>query len=137
MTFTLTDGRQVDSTGIYFDANTYHFWLGSEDITNKVKRADKISNWAKFDATVDNERLYAEKYVRENGKQPPPVGSTSTFKLFVNQITTDPLSAPLEALDKGFKQISGNSTFRVIAVVAVGVGIIYALSTVAKLKGAV
>ncbi len=137
MRVTLLDGRSVDSTELVFHPENYHVYYAGEDVTNNMRQSDKAAIWSDFDRAVDNERSYAEKYVRENGHAPPPAGSTSTFVNFWQQITTDPLSAPLETLNATAAKLTGNTTIKwVLIIAAVGVGL-YAVSLALKAKGAV
>ncbi len=99
---TLTDGRQVDESHIVFDRATYHFTINSEDITNLIKPSDKMSNWNDFDISIDNTRLYNE---RRGGVGPVDNLNDSTTSILTDQLLTDPLGAPLDALDKGVNQI--------------------------------
>lgn len=136
MNVTLLDGRTVDSQDLTFHPENYHVYYNGEDVTNNMRQSDKAAIWSDFSRATDNERSYAEKYVRENGHNPPPAGSSSTFVNFWQQITTDPLAAPLETLDTTVSKLTGNSTIRwVLIIAAVGVGL-YAISLAVKVKGA-
>jgi hypothetical protein len=121
---TLINGRNVDEAVIAFDANTYHFTLRNtgEDVTNEIRRADKLALVSGFDIARDNNRLYAEKKGGvASGKDLEPL-ETNTFKIFGQQILNDPLAAPLETVDKGVKQIFASSGIQTLLVVA-GLGI--------------
>lgn len=115
---TLLDGRQIDPASVNFDTSTYHFYYGGEDITNLIRRADKIATWPNFDMTVDNNRIFNEDVAAQgnanlgavqnilggvDATSTGQVGSTSTFGNFYNQITTDPLNAPLASADNLLK----------------------------------
>lgn len=126
MQFTLIDGRTVAMGDIIFNAEIHHFYLGNEDITNLLKRADK-RQFSGFDEVTDNDRIYVEKYMREhNGELPPEVGSSSVWWNFKELLITDPLGAPLEALDSGVKKLWASSGIKVI-VAAVAVLVVVVL----------
>lgn len=72
MNITLLDGRSTDTGSIRWDKSSYHFYLGSEDVTNLINRADKVANWSGFDVYKDNSRLSAEQpATRQNQGLPP------------------------------------------------------------------
>ena len=111
MMIQLLDGSSLDSDFLRFDAEHYHFYLGNDDVTDLIRRADKLA-WAErwdveFDVEFENERIYVEKYYRENGKLPPNVGSDSVWWNFTKLIVTDPLRAPIE---EGAKWLTGTYT---------------------------
>lgn len=117
MNITLIDGRQADVAGIHFDDSTYHFVYAGEDITNNMFQRDKIANFEEqgFDRSIDNERASAEHFAATHpGQTQPPTGSTSTWEIFFHQITTEPLKAPLEAVDAAVAQITASSGIKVI-----------------------
>lgn len=123
MTITLLDGTQVDTGNVSFNPVTYDFTLNSdgEDLTNLITVSDKRANWPNFDITAWNNMVYNQIYAQQNeGAAPPPVGSTSTLVNFTDQILTDPLAAPLSALNTGLGQIF--STSGVWVLIALGIG---------------
>lgn len=89
MDITLTDGRVVSHDNVFFDDTNYSFKLGgtAEDITTLVRIADK-KTFDGFDVTKYNEILYGQKFFREHGTWPPPVGSTSVWVNFVDQFSS-------------------------------------------------
>jgi hypothetical protein len=100
----LISGGQVDENNLTFEPKTYHVFdsFSGEDLTYEIRQRDKAQFIPDFSKEVDNERAFAEAYKKKNGSTPPPVGSTSTFVNFWNQITTDPLQAPIAvALGQG------------------------------------
>lgn len=105
MNITLLDGRSVDSDNLSFDGNTYRVFLGYEDVTNEVRRSDKVALWD-IDQDRENNRVFAENYAAKNGgQQPSPLGSTSTLGNFTQQILHDPLAAPLDLLNATVNKI--------------------------------
>lgn len=110
MQITLLDGRRVDPALIRFDPGSYHFFLNAEDVTNLVTRADKQTLFPAFDPVTDNNRLNSE------GKHATVAGSTSVWGNFGSQIINDPLTAPLDSLTSGVKQVFSNTGFQVIAI---------------------
>lgn len=136
MIVTLLDGRTVNSDELTFQPETYHVFWNGEDVTNNMRQYDKRQVFPDFDQSVDNERAYAEQYFRQHGTQPPPTGSSSTFVNFWQQISTNPLQAPLETLDATFAQVTGNKTIKtVLWIVGIGVAL-YAVSLLLKVKQA-
>lgn len=119
MQFTLLDGRTVAMGDITFNPAIHHFYLGTEDITSQLKRADKLQ-FDGFDTETENSRLFVEKYMREhNGQLPPEVGSTSVWWQFKELLITDPLGAPLDALDSGIQKLWSSTGIKVMVAVAV------------------
>lgn len=114
---TLLDDRVINPDEVTFNRNIYHFTYRGEDITNLIRRADKRAMVDNFDDDIENQRLYVEKYVRENGVLPPEVGSTSTWAIFFDQLATDPLDAPLDALDTAVEKAFSSSGFRTLAII--------------------
>ncbi len=112
-------GRHLESTAIELDPTTQHFTYSSEDVTNDLFRSDKAT-FDGFDVTLDNERIYKEKYAKEHGgSSAPVVGSTSTLDIFANQILTDPLAAPIEAVDNAVAKLTNSSGIKTLAIVGV------------------
>jgi len=123
MIISLLDGTQADTADITFNSADYSFTLNTtgEDLTNLIRVPDKIANWPDFDVTTWNNMVYNQIYAQSHGGQSAPaVGSTSTLINFADLITTDPLGAPLSALNTGIGQIFSSSG--VWALVAVGLG---------------
>lgn len=127
MTITLSDGRTEDVSAINFDTSNYHFYLNSEDITALISRADKNANWPNFDPAVDNTRLYNEA---KGGTGPVADLPTSTVGIFTDQLLTDPLAAPLSALDSGVREALQSTGVRII--LAVGVVALIAIIVIKK-----
>jgi len=124
MTITLLDGRMIESETLAFDPETYHFTLSAEDVTDLIRRADKLAIIPYFDADIENNRIFAENWARTHGgQQPAPIGSTSTWSNFWQQITTDPLAAPLETLNRGLNQLFTAPAAVKLALLA-GVGLV-------------
>lgn len=116
MNITLISGRVVDSDVVEFDPATHTFTLNGADITDDIRRNDK-RKFVGFSDEQENLRWF-----KKNNPNAPETGSTSTLGLFWDQITTDPLDAPLDALDAGVNKILGNTSVKIIlGVVAVGV----------------
>lgn len=116
MNITLISGRVVDTEVIEFDPATHLFTLNGQDITDDIKRNDK-RKFVGFSDEAENLRWF-----KKNNPNAPDTSSTSTLGLFWDQITTDPLDAPLDALDAGVNKILGNTSVKIIlGVVAVGV----------------
>lgn len=113
---------------ITFDEGTYHFYATGLDITNNLRRADKLRLVPDFDIERENYRLSAESGAgAQYGDEPL---NESTIKEFGKQIVNDPLSAPLEALDKGVTQIFSSSGVRTLLIVGIaGVVLYFALKS--------
>lgn len=117
--FTLIDGTVVNSSDVVFTP-PYEFALtDGTDITENMFTKDKLL-YDNFDLTAYNNYLYTQKYESTHGgSQPPALGSTSTLSNFVTDVTTDPLAAPLNALDSGVKQVIGSTGIQTIVIIAV------------------
>lgn len=125
MIVSYVNGEVADVTGVLFDYETYQFTLNGRNITNLLRRADKLELIEGFDVVKENERIFIEKYLRENGRLPPQIGPTSTWKIFENLILTDPLDAPLDALDNAVDNAIARRSFQIVAGVAVVVMLLY------------
>jgi len=119
MQITLLDGRTEDTANIYFDPATYHFSDSAtgEDLTNQITRADKQNNWPNFDPYVENQRIYNE--TRQGGVGPLPDKETNTGVILADQLLTNPLAAPLDALTAGVKQVFASEGVKTLLIVAV------------------
>ncbi len=118
MNITLISGRVVDSDVVDFDPATHLFTLEGQDITDDIKRNDK-RKFVGFSDEQENLRWF-----KKNNPNAPETGSTSTLGLFWDQITTDPLDAPLDAADAAVQDILGRTSTKIIlggiALVVVG-----------------
>lgn len=138
-TITLIDGRTVSRDNIRFEPSSQRFYLEvpgltSEDITSDVYRADK-NTFSGFDVELDNIRLSNERAtgVINTGEIPGPLND-STASIFLQQITTDPLAAPLETLDNTAKQIFGSFGIQTILIVA-AIALFFWMGGLQMLKG--
>lgn len=109
MDIVLLDGRTVNGDNIAFHPDTYHFTLNAEDVTDQIRRSDKHALVPNFDDDIENTRVFTENYTAAHGQPPNPIGSTSTAVNFFNQIATNPLGAPIDALTAGFKTTEGKT----------------------------
>lgn len=121
---TLINGGTVGENDILFNEKTYHFTQIStgEDITNEIRRADKVRIVPGFDTEKDLLRASAEKPFSRPGTIASPQDlemlEESTTKIFGQQILNDPLAAPLETLDAGVKKVFESSGVRTILIFA-------------------
>lgn len=142
MTINLINGGTVDSEDLNLNRNTYHVYdaYTGEDLTNEIRQSDKVRVFSNFDRTRDNERSANENLYA--GKTPPPIGSTSTLTNFYQQVTTDPLQAPIAvALGQGASGpgLGQGTTAKVLKTVVVIAAIgftLYAINTAIKAKAA-
>jgi hypothetical protein len=113
---TLINGRNVEETDLVFNEKTYHFTQRSTgaDVTNEIRRADKLALVRGFDVGRENNRLSSEK----SGAPDLEPRETNVFKIFGQQILDDPLDAPLETLDAGVNKVLKSSGIQTILVVA-------------------
>lgn len=126
MTITLLDGRSVDTANITYNPARFTFIYrtpdGFEDVTNNLRLIDM----ARFPAFDQVSFLQNRSYQARPGPKP---GSTSTFVNFWEQITTDPLAAPLEGagnlFSRGVEGIFGNVNVQKIIITALIVGGVY------------
>lgn len=101
MQITLLTGAKIESQELTFDRNTYHFFFRGVDITDDIRRADKISIVPNFDVTKDNYRLSDEGPVTgQKGNYGLNDLDESTTRILVKQLATDPLGAPIESLNR-------------------------------------
>lgn len=123
-----TDGNNYDVKLISFDPDTYHFTYGDseKDISNVLYSKDKQLLVPNFDLQLENNRRASENGdYKPGGVQPL---ETNTGTILVDQLTTDPLAAPLEALNSGFDKIVANSGVRKIALLGfLALGIYFVL----------
>lgn len=134
----LLDGRSIESSNLRLNEDNYSVSIVStgEDVTNNLRQNDKAQIFAGFDRAKDNLRSYVEQYRREhNGATPAPTGDTSLWGNFWTQITTEPLRAPLDALNTATDSIFENNTVRVLTGVALIIAALYAASLLARLEG--
>jgi hypothetical protein len=122
---TLLDGRQIDEADFAFDPRLYHFSLFStgEDVTNEIRRADKLRLVPGFDVEKELYRLSVEKPFSGGGNRTASEGElepreTNTAKILADQLFNDPLGAPLETLDAGVKKVFESSGVRALLIVA-------------------
>lgn len=117
MDIQLLNGTTVDTDAINFDKSTYQFYLGSENLTDLIRRIDK-RRFSGFDDTTENLRVY--KLAHPDAMD---TGPTTIWGNFWNQISTDPLEAPVELLER---KVGGalDSTTGKIAIVLVVIGAI-------------
>ena len=119
----LLNGSVIDTDAVEFNRETYHFYLGGVDITNQLKREDKREGFVDFDDSKDNLRVYNELHPGQ-----APTGPTTIWGNFVEQVTTDPLAAPVEMLERGVDSALNTTTVKVgLVLLSIGVlAIIYA-----------
>ena len=131
MIITLLDGRTEDTGNVFFDPATYVFKdiASGEDLSNLIRFADK-SNFPGWDAakqlafTSNNSQGIAN--TPENTLTP---GETpGTLSNFWTQLTTDPLAAPLDSLNKGIdKLVQAPAILKVGVAAVVVIGIVLIL----------
>lgn len=105
----LISNLTIPDSDVSFDPATYHFTQIStgKDITNDIRRIDKIRLVPDFDIERENFRLSDEL---GNGAD---TGHTlgldplqdNTAAIFAEQIITDPLAAPLESANNLAKKL--------------------------------
>ncbi len=141
----LINGGVVDENSLIFSEKSYNVFdaFTGENLTNEIRQSDKVRLFPGFDRARDNERSFVENYVKKNGKLPLPTGSTSIAVNFWQQITTDPLQAPIAvALGQGAsgEGLGAGTTSKAIKTVVIIAGIalgLYALSTFTKFTQAI
>lgn len=126
---TLLNNAQVDELDIRFDPNSYHFHLQSTgaDITNALRRADKLALVPDFDVERENIRISRES--GSGGRYGNDELSESTWDALGNQVTHDGvLAAPLETLDNTVRQVfksTGVQSFIVLGALGLGAYIFF------------
>lgn len=118
------DGGAYDVSQIQFDPETYHFFYGptERDITNDILRSDKLLLVPEFDVRTENFRLSNEKRTGTGTPGSLQPLEESTGKIFLEQVTTEPLKAPLETLTRTVDELIANGGLRKLALLA-GVGV--------------
>lgn len=125
---TLLDGRTVDQAHVFFHPDTYKFTADNgEDLTWLIKLTDKDS----FPG-FDRSRWFTIVSDLKNTGAIQPELNTSTWDIFWQQISTDPLAAPLEQADKAFDEIVNSAVAPKIGLAIGAVVVILALIVVAK-----
>jgi len=121
-TILLTTGRAVPVPFIEFDRASHRFFYSGADITDGIRRADKIAYFGGqgFDVEQDNLRLYGEK-----NPGAAATGSTSIFDAFWGQILTDPLAAPLDYADTAVSTTVRSTTGKLLLAGLVVGGLYY------------
>jgi hypothetical protein len=101
------DNGDIPDELITFDADKNHFFRGNTDITDELPLAEKnrLSVNA-FDVTRYNYELSARSHGGKYGDQPLP---TSTLGLTVENLVTDPFSAPIDSLSNTANKFFGAS----------------------------
>jgi hypothetical protein len=117
MIVTLLDGNTVDSSSIVFDDRSYHFYIGATDITRDLRRVDKLELVPNFDVERDNIRASQEAHGKTLQEYVPL--QTNAGVIFVDQITTDPLAAPLESVDSAVKKVLSSTGVKKILIVGI------------------
>lgn len=116
MQITLLNGSTVDTDAIVFDKETYQFYLGSENLTNLIRIVDK-RRFNGFDDTTEYQRIYNLSH-----PDAPQTGPQGIWANFWQQITTDPLDAPVELLQEKVGGALDSTTGKIaLALVAIGV----------------
>ena len=125
----LLDGRTVVDTAVSFDPVSYHFFLGGEDITDQIRRTDKLRIVPNFNVERENIRLSEERGAQAGlGNEPL---NDSTGSIFVDQIVNDPLAAPMESFNRQVEKLFALPGFKKLLVVG---GIVAVVVLVVKLK---
>jgi hypothetical protein len=123
-TITGISGKSYAVNQLSFDKETYLFTYGDAeiDVTNDIYSKDKQLLVPDFDLATENyRRASANGDYKPGGIQPL---DESTASIFVSQITTDPLAAPLETLNNTFDKLvaaPGVRKFVLLGFIAVGI----------------
>jgi len=118
----------VDQSTIFFHPDTYKFTRDNgEDLTYLISFADKKS-FAGFDGA---RWLTIVSDLKNTGAIQPPL-NTSTASIFWEQLTTDPLAAPLESANNAFNEIINSSVAPKIGLLVGAVVVILILVITAK-----
>ena len=124
MTITLISGRTADTDRISFDPVTLQFLLMGQNITDDIKRSDKVAVW-NIDVDRENQRIYANTYARDHDGALPKQLPTNTADIFATQLLTDPFAAPLAALDRTIQKIVAAPAIQKIGITLAIVGVVY------------
>lgn len=116
-TITGISGKFYLVNDLDFDADSYHFIYGNyqQDVTNDITRADKMLLVPDLDIDKENRRLSLEKRDGSGGTGIAEKLDESTTSILVDQLITDPLGAPIEALNNGFDKLVASPGVRKLA----------------------
>ncbi len=134
MTITLLDGTSVDSTDIAITNQPgdpgYTWWFYTQistgaDLTWNIRQHDKIAltipayttNVSQFQADLADQA--ATKAPATGHAITVVPGDTSTASNLLTQLGTDPLGAPVAALNKGVSELVGSSGFGTLAILGI------------------
>lgn len=109
------NGNNYAVNQISFDPETYLFTYGDaeKDITNDIFSKDKQLLVPDFDLATENyRRASANGDYKPGGMQPL---EENTAVILADQLISDPLAAPLDALSSGFDKVIANAGFRKLA----------------------
>jgi hypothetical protein len=129
------NGKAYVVDRIEFDDETYHFFYGpypsGTDISNDLFSKDKQLLVPDFDLSKENYRRASENGdYKQGGVQPL---EENTAKIFVDQITSDPLAAPLETLNNTFDKLVDAPGVRKLALLGfVGLALYFVLKQADK-----
>lgn len=114
-TITGISGATYNVHELEFDNESYHFTYGSysQDVTKDIKFADKLLLVPDLDQKKELLRVSSESGHYTPGGSTPLEESTAV--ILADQLTTDPLAAPLQALSNGFDEVIKNSGVRKFA----------------------
>jgi hypothetical protein len=119
MKITLLNGAgTIDSNSLAFDRNTYEFFSDGRNVTDLISRADKLALVSDFDVERENERITQRK--RGGG----PL-ETSTTKILIGQLASDPLAAPIEALNNTANKFFALPGIQKLLIVGVAGALLY------------
>jgi hypothetical protein len=118
----------INEAELTFNPDNYHFAFRGQDVTNLISRADKIRLVPDFDIDRENYRLSSELGAGGYGQD---ALNESVGGIFVDQMLTDPLGAPLEALDAGVKKLLDSTGVRILLI---GVTIVAMVVILNKVK---
>lgn len=107
------NGESIPESEIRFDELTYHFYWGERDITSDLYRRDKVRLVPGFNVERENYRLSSEAGFYDGFAGAPAYGqeplNTGIIGPAINNLVTDPFSAPIESLGNVSNRFFGNS----------------------------
>jgi hypothetical protein len=121
----LINGAEIPEKDVAFNPATYRFHSVStgQDWTNLIYRADKLRLVPGFDVERENLRISAD--TGRGGNRGEEKLNESTASAFLHIVSTDPLGAPIDALDRTVTRVIDSKSAKLAAFAAFALLVIY------------
>lgn len=122
----LISGQTVRDQDVQFAQDSQGYWrfsINGQDITDDIRRVDKERLIPNFDIVKENIRLSEERGAQAGlGSEPL---NESTGEIFVEQVLTDPFSAPLQSLNNQLETLFALPGFKKALAVGAVIAVVY------------